>query len=190
MTKRIIDADALLDWVDGKMHEYINVWGETWEYSVSCLKLKQKINELATPAPAPAPQESNKSPEMNVNALLKSLGDYVYKCQCKSQVVVNWNYTANKIREIANLAAPQESIFDADGWRTDFENIPEYNDILMFVGADEPRPYFIEENDTMIVYGGTSKVNGVIKSNEQFFGKILKWKLVNKPTIPICKYFA
>jgi len=96
----------------------------------------------------------------------------------------------HKIEELATLdpaPAPQESIFDADGWRTDFENIPEYNDILMFVGADEPRPYFIEENDTMIVYGGTSKVNGVIKSNEQFFGKILKWKLVNKPTIPICK---
>jgi len=53
MTKRIIDADALLKWV--KRHE-IEDENETGHYVVISFDLEEKINELATPAPEP--QES------------------------------------------------------------------------------------------------------------------------------------
>jgi hypothetical protein len=55
VTNKIIDADALLEFMDSEIHKYINVHGEDWDYGISYHDIKRKINELSTPA---EPQES------------------------------------------------------------------------------------------------------------------------------------
>lgn len=93
MSKRVIDVDALLEWVNKNTHEGEWCGANGWQADIVFLhELIEKINNLANTEPAP--QESSTNHINNNN--LHELDD----------------------KNVADIGVgeSQESIFDADGW--------------------------------------------------------------------------
>lgn len=167
MTKRMIDADALLELIKSSLQAHEN---EYCQWTIE--RVLEKINELATPAPEPQTITFKKIP-----AIERILDDYykpekTYHVNFKCSILFGYGMTkedAEKKCDEWNAGKPynpparvfeddsdfpelyleqyddefklllhdyikhknkkpQESIFDAEGWRTDFENIPRCKD--------------------------------------------------------------
>lgn len=127
MTKRMIDADALLDWID-------NYIPDAYLVSIGVDTLKKKIKELTIPAPEP--QES-----VNADALDKLetwLSEHTSKFDAS---IYSFKQT---IKELSINNQPQESIFDADGWCWDMDLAPHNGCHLLMKNYDS--------DDFFIVY--------------------------------------
>ena len=123
MTNRMIDADVFLDWIT-KMHStglcvdliHVNT-------------LTKKINELATPV---EPQENCKSNLTKFTMqLFETIGQNVEagKIDINDDSFDKMETIAFRLIDAIKIQAPtpepQEIIFDAEGWSSDFTNVPD-----------------------------------------------------------------
>ena len=127
MSKKMIDADALeklLEWIVDN-EEYVNDFVDVDGDYVHAYSLKEKIQELATPAPEPKETCKSNLTKFSMQ-LFEAIGQNseAGKLDISDDDFDKMETIAFKLIDAMNLPRdtrkteilPQESIFDADGW--------------------------------------------------------------------------